>query len=118
MPLFTINTNVSGDKVPSDLKKDLTDIIAEQLGKPAAYIAIHVRPNQDISFGHKTDPAAMCELVSIGSLSVDVNKKVSAALCKLIEDKLKVSPSRVYIEFKNVDKADVGFNNTTWHDLI
>lgn len=116
MPVFTVNTNVTD--VPSNFKALATDVIAKSLGKPASYIAVHVNPGQDISFGATTQPAALCELTSIGALSVESNKKHSSALTKLIEQELKVSPSRVYISFKDINKADIGFNGTTFHDLI
>lgn len=118
MPVFTVNTNVALASVPADFKKKATDVISKSLSKPASYIAIHVVAGQDISFGGTSEPAALCSLTSIGALSVTSNKKHSKALMELIEKELKVSPDRTYITFDNKDKADIGFQSTTFHDLI
>ena len=116
MPVFTVATNLK--EVPADFKALATDVIAKSLGKPAAYIAVHVCAGQDISFGGTNEPAALCDLVSIGSISTESNKKHSKALMQLIGKTLKVSPSRIYISFKNANKADIGFNETTFDDLL
>lgn len=118
MPVLTINTNVSATQIPKEFKKDATDVIASVLGKPASYIAIHVLPDQDISFGYETGPTALCDLISIGSLSVDENRHTSKKICDLLESQLKVPPNRVYITFKDFNKADIGFNKITFHDLM
>lgn len=118
MPVLTINTNVGASLIPNEFKRNATDMIASVLGKPASYIAIHVRPDQDISFGNQSEPTALCDLVSIGSLSVDVNKEVSKQICCLLESQLKITPNRVYITFNDYNKADIGYNKTTFHALL
>lgn len=118
MPVFTVNTNVPVDKVPADFKTQATEVIAKSLGKPASYIAVHVNAGQNISFGGTDEAAALCDLVSIGALSVESNKKHSKNLMALLEKTLKVSPSRAYISFKNTSKADIGFQSTTFDDLL
>lgn len=52
-----------------------------------------------IAFGGTEDPAAYGELVSIGGLSSDVNKKLSAELSELLATKLGVPMSRFYLKF-------------------
>lgn len=116
MPVFTVNTNVTD--VPSDFKKVATDVIAKSLGKPVSYIAVHVNTGQNMSFGGTDEPTAMCDLVSIGALSVEANKKHSKALMELLEQKLKISQSRIYISFHNMNKADIGFKGTTFDDFL
>lgn len=116
MPVFTVHTNVK--EVPSDFKKTVTDVLAKILGKPVSYIAVLVVPGQDLSFGGTDEPAALCDLVSIGSLSTEKNKTHSKALMDVLKQKLGVDSSRVYINFHNTDKANIGYQNTTFHDLI
>lgn len=118
MPVLTIHTNVGADKVPSDFKKQATDIIAKSLGKPQAYVAVHVNPSQNISFGGSDEPAALCDLVSIGCLSVESNKKHSKNIMEYLTSSLGVSASRIYISFHNTPKGDIGYQNTTFDDLI
>lgn len=52
-----------------------------------------------ISFGGNEQPAAYGELVSIGGLSPDVNKKLSAAIASILETKLSVPKSRFFLKF-------------------
>lgn len=118
MPVFTINTNVPAKDVPTNFKEKATDVIAKSLGKPKAYVAIHLNPGQDISFGGTNEPAALCDLVSIGCLSVDSNKKHSKNIMEFLNQTLKISGSRIYISFKNTPKGDIGFDNTTFDDLL
>lgn len=116
MPVFVVNTNVKD--VPADFKKLATDVIAKSLGKPHSYIAVQVNAGQDMSFGGTDEPAALCDLTSIGALSVESNKKHSKALMQLIEGQLKVKPTRQYISFHNFDKSNIGYSGTTFDDLI
>lgn len=52
-----------------------------------------------ISFGGTEEPAAYGELVSIGGLNPDVNKKLSAAIAGILESKLSVPKSRFFLKF-------------------
>lgn len=116
MPIFTVNTNVK--QVPADFKKLATDVVAKTLGKPKSYVAVHVNAGQDLCFGATDEPAALCDLASIGALSVESNKKHSKALSDLLQQQLKVEPTRVYINFHDINKANCGFSGTTFDDLI
>lgn len=116
MPVFTINTNVS--QVPSDFKNKAANAVAATLGKPLSYVAVQINSGQNISFGGTEKPVALCELMSIGALSTSSNKKHANTLMTLLEKELGISPSRTYITFTDADKANIGFNKTTFHDLI
>lgn len=52
-----------------------------------------------MAFGGTEDPAAYGELVSIGGLNPDVNKKLSAAVSAILETKLSVPKSRFFLKF-------------------
>lgn len=52
-----------------------------------------------MSFGGSEQPAAYGELVSIGGLNPDVNKKLSAAVSAILETKLSVPKSRFFLKF-------------------
>uniref|UniRef100_A0A6G1SE08 L-dopachrome isomerase n=1 Tax=Aceria tosichella TaxID=561515 RepID=A0A6G1SE08_9ACAR len=116
MPVFVVNTNVKD--VPKDFKQLATEAVAKSLGKPVSYVAVQVNAGQNLSFGGTDEPAALCDLTSIGALSVESNKKHSKALMNLLEKQLGVSSQRVYISFHNLNKADIGFSGTTFDDLM
>lgn len=52
-----------------------------------------------IAFGGTQQPAAYGELVSIGGLNPDVNKKLSAGIANILETKLSVPKSRFFLKF-------------------
>jgi phenylpyruvate tautomerase len=116
MPVFVINTNVKD--VPANFKSLATEAVAKTLGKPVSYVAVQVNAGQNLSFGGTDEPAALCDLMSIGALSVESNKKHSKALMELLGKQLSIKPSRIYLSFHNANKADVGYNETTFDDLI
>jgi hypothetical protein len=52
-----------------------------------------------MAFGGTQEPTAYGELVSIGGLNPDVNKKLSAGITSILESKLFVPKSRFYLKF-------------------
>lgn len=118
MPILKINTNVAQSKFPANFKETATNVVASTLSKPTAYVAIHIQSGQDLSFAGSNEPAALCELVSIGALSKESNKKHSKVIMSLLEKEVNISPSRTYIEFRDISKTNCGFNRTTFDDLM
>lgn len=116
--MFTINTNISALDIPHDFKEKLTDVVAKSLGKPKHYVAVQLNFGQVISFGGSDAPAALCELVSIGCLSVELNKKHSKNIMEFLDKALALHKSRIYIIFKDIPKGEIGFENTTFDDLL
>ncbi|XP_026136485.1 macrophage migration inhibitory factor-like [Carassius auratus] len=114
MPMFVVNTNVSKDAVPAELLSEATQELAKEMGKPAQYIAIHINPDQMMMFGGKGDPCALCSLTSIGKIGGAQNKKYSKLLMGLLNKHLGISPDRIYINFVDMDAANVAWNSTTF----
>ncbi|XP_068441143.1 macrophage migration inhibitory factor-like [Clinocottus analis] len=113
MPIFVVTTNVAKSEVPAALLSEATEELAKALGKPAEKFAVHVNPGQMMMFGGKGDPCAVCSLTSIGKIGIEYNKQYSKLLCGLLNKHLGISPERIYINFVDVDAANVGKNNTT-----
>ncbi|KAM9795269.1 macrophage migration inhibitory factor [Neosynchiropus ocellatus] len=114
MPIFVVNTNVAKSDVPVSLLTEATEELAKAMGKPAQYIAVHVNSEQMMMFGGKGDPCALCSLHSIGKISGAHNKQYSKLLIGLVGKHLGISPDRIYINFVDMDAANVGWNNTTF----
>ncbi|KAM3867355.1 macrophage migration inhibitory factor [Diretmus argenteus] len=114
MPMFTVNTNVARSDVPPALLSEATEELAKAMGKPAQYIAVNVIPDQMMMFGGKGDPCALCFLHSIGKISGAQNRQYSKLLCGLLNKHLGVSPDRIYINFVDLDAANVAWNNSTF----
>ncbi|MBA0551554.1 hypothetical protein Golob_022432 [Gossypium lobatum] len=69
------------------------------LVKVIYYVMIVLKGSVPMSFGGTEQPAAYGELVSIGGLNPDVNKKLSAAIAAILETKLQVPKSRFFLKF-------------------
>ncbi|XP_065098838.1 macrophage migration inhibitory factor [Paramisgurnus dabryanus] len=114
MPMFVVNTNVEKDAIPAALMSEATQELAKAMGKPAQYIAVQVVPDQMMMFGGKADPCALCSLTSIGKISGAQNKQYSKLLMGLLNKHLGISPDRIYINFVDMDAANVAWNSTTF----
>ncbi|MED6149271.1 hypothetical protein PIB30_060782 [Stylosanthes scabra] len=115
MPCLNISTNVSLDGVDtSSILSEATSTVATITGKPEAYVMIVLKGSVPISFGGNEQPAAYGELVSIGALNPDVNKKLSAGIASILENKLSVPKSRFFLKFYDAKGSNFGWNGTTF----
>jgi phenylpyruvate tautomerase len=71
-----------------------------------------------LSFGGTFDPCAYGELMSIGRIGIEENKKFSNEIMSLLEARLGVPPTRFYITFNDAKPQDVGFNKSTFHGIL
>uniref|UniRef100_A0A3Q3VSG7 Macrophage migration inhibitory factor n=1 Tax=Mola mola TaxID=94237 RepID=A0A3Q3VSG7_MOLML len=114
MPMFVVNTNVAKSDVPLALLSEATDELAKAMGKPPQYIAVHINPDQMMTFGGKGDPCALCSLHSIGKINGAKNKHYSILLCGLLNKHLGISADRIYVNFVDMEGANVAWNNNTF----
>uniref|UniRef100_A0A0C9S9X6 TSA: Wollemia nobilis Ref_Wollemi_Transcript_5735_762 transcribed RNA sequence n=1 Tax=Wollemia nobilis TaxID=56998 RepID=A0A0C9S9X6_9CONI len=115
MPSLSITTNVAVDGVnTSSILSEASKTVAQIIGKPEAYVMVQLKGSVAISFGGTEEPAAYGELVSIGGIGGDTNKKLSAAIAGILESKLSVPKSRFFIKFYDVKGNDFGWNGSTF----
>ena len=117
MPYCEISTNVpimtkmETDKVVLAVSK----CVSENIQKPEKWVMVRINANQSMSYSGTTEPCAFVRLVSIGNLGEARNKVISQNLCSLLKDTLQISPDRVYIDFKDVEKRYMfGWNSGTF----
>ncbi|KAI4454314.1 d-dopachrome decarboxylase [Holotrichia oblita] len=118
MPHFRLETNVSADTVSPDLPKKICDIISSSLGKSLQYCVATVVPGVNMSWGGTNEPCAQATLVSIGALGVSENKQHSKAFFDLICTELQISPERMYIHYTDAPSSDIGYNYSTFDDIL
>ncbi|GJW52578.1 macrophage migration inhibitory factor homolog isoform X2 [Tanacetum coccineum] len=93
MPCLNLSTNVNLDGIDtSAILSEATSVVAKLIGKPEA-------GSVPMAFGGTEEPAAYGEIVSIGGLNADVNKKLSAAVADILSSKLSVPKSRFFLKF-------------------
>ncbi|WOK96683.1 macrophage migration inhibitory factor [Canna indica] len=100
MPCLNISTNVNLEGVDtSAILSEASKAVSNIIGKPEAYVMVVLKGSIPISFGGTQQPAAYGELVSIGGLNPDVNKKLSAEIATILENKLSIPKSRYFLKF-------------------
>ncbi|XP_068940528.1 macrophage migration inhibitory factor-like [Petaurus breviceps papuanus] len=109
MPMFMVQTNVPRSTVPDSLLSELMTQLAKATGKPAQYIAVHISADQLMAFGGSLNPCALCSLHSIGKISEPQNK-----LCELLTKHLKIPGDRIYINYYDMNAANVGWNGSAF----
>ncbi|KAJ7309696.1 hypothetical protein JRQ81_007756 [Phrynocephalus forsythii] len=78
------------------------------------YIAVHIVPDQLMSFGGSSDPCALCSLLSIGKIGGPQNKSYTKLLCDQLSKHLHIPADRVYINYFDMNAANVGWNGSTF----
>ncbi|OVA02814.1 Macrophage migration inhibitory factor [Macleaya cordata] len=102
MPCLNLSTNVSLEGInTSSILSEASKTVAKIIGKPEAYVMVVLKGSVPMSFGGTEQPSAFGELVSIGGLNPDINKKLSAAIATILETKLSVPKSRFFITFSD-----------------
>ncbi|KAF7144400.1 hypothetical protein RHSIM_Rhsim05G0225700 [Rhododendron simsii] len=107
MPCLNLSTNASLEGVDtSSILKEATTTVAK------LYVMIVLKGSVPMAFGGTEEPAAYGELVSIGGLTPDVNKKLSGAISAILETKLSVPKSRFFLKFYDTKASYIV------HDLL
>ncbi|MCU0858251.1 MAG: phenylpyruvate tautomerase MIF-related protein [Pontiellaceae bacterium] len=108
MPLIKIQTT---REIPSSVLAGLSKIAAETIGKPETYVMVS-SSSADLMMSGSAGHAAFVEVRSIGGLTRDVNEKLAAKICGLLEVKLQIPLNRVYLNFTEVPAAQWGWNGS------
>lgn len=94
MPLMQIFTNITRSQVPDNFGHLAAEVLHRTLrNKPIERITVHVATDQLIftgSSGGTTAPNAYAIVRSIGSVSLEDNRKTIAEMSKLVSEKLSV----------------------------
>ena len=117
MPMLIISTNSTKTVSPDQLKQ-LSEDFAAAIKKPEAFCNVAINRNPEQLFGGKSDNCAVVNLHSIGNLSVDDNQRISETIGPKISEALDIAIDRMYILFNDYNKSWIGWNKTTFHDLL
>ncbi len=114
MPYLKLRTNKSITKEQSTkLLPELSSLLAKEVGKPESYVLVELEGDKEMIFSANYDDLAYLECKSIG-LNSDQAKSLSASISQVLEAKLQIPSSRVYIEFSNCPPDYWGWNGSTF----
>lgn len=114
MPYLKLTTNVAiaGQQAPK-LLSELSKLMAKETGKPERYVLVELMENKAMLFAATSEPLAYLECKSIG-LNPSQAKSISAAVCAVLGDNLRLQGDRIYIEFSNCPGEFWGWNGSTF----
>lgn len=114
MPLLKLETTVAlSDDERNNLLATLSKIVAVAIGKPENYVMVTANSSSILMSGTPGD-AAFVEIRSIGGLSGDVNRQLSAKVCAALKESLGVAENRVYLNFTDIPAANWGWKGNTF----
>lgn len=122
MPLMQIFTNLTRTQVPDNFGHLAAQILHQTLkNKPIERIVVHVATDQLIftgSSGGNTAPNAYAIVRSIGSVSLEDNRKTIAEMTKLVSEKLLVPSDEFRMFFFDHKTDTIGFNGQIVADQL
>jgi phenylpyruvate tautomerase len=111
MPLITVRTSLPAVEDASALLQDLSAALAQQTGKPEAYVMTLLEAGVPMTFAGSAAPCAYVEIKSIGALKPPA---MTAAFCDLISGRTGIAPDRIYVAFEDVKASSWGWNGRTF----
>jgi phenylpyruvate tautomerase len=114
MPLVSLQTNRPiTEEQSNELLAGISKAAAQAIGKPEAYVMVILQHSPAMMAGTKQD-CAFVEVRSIGGLTAEVNKQLSASLGQLLQRSLSLEPRRIYMNFVDIPAEQWGWNLTTF----
>ncbi|MCB9578261.1 MAG: hypothetical protein H6717_14645 [Polyangiaceae bacterium] len=116
MPLIKVHS--SAEPPPKErvaqVLEALSARLAGHLSKPERYVMTCWMPRAEMTFGGSHDPALYVEVKSIGSMTSEQTRAMSADFCALLTEATGVPSSRTYIEFADAKPHLWGFDGDTF----
>ncbi len=115
MPLIRITSSFEIEKEQQEkLLRDLIDIISSITGKPKKFIVAIFQKASFMISGESTEKSLFLEIKSIGALNPENTNKISKEICGYFEKNFNITPDRINIEFRDVERTMWGWNGKTF----
>ncbi len=107
MPFINVISNVAADA--DAVKTALGEAITAIPGKSEAWLMVNVEKPSDLYFKGSNEPCAMFDVGIFGSASDSAYDDLTARICQISENILKVPAARTYVKYS--EYAHWGWNN-------
>ena len=111
MPLINVRMSIPKPKDADALLLALSSTLADQTGKPEAYVMTLLESDLPMTFAGSNDPCAFIEIRSIGALKPPA---MTTAFCSLVNTRTGIPLNRIYVAFDDVSASDWGWNGSTF----
>ncbi|MBQ6163401.1 MAG: hypothetical protein IJK23_02890 [Clostridia bacterium] len=110
MPYIKLNTTAEVDEAKAEaLKARFGKAIECFPGKTEQWLMVGIEDKQRMWFrGDNSADAAVVDVALLGSVSADASGRMTAEICRILEEELGISPDRVYVKYS-------GFANWGWN---
>lgn len=114
MPLLRILSSAEVGGSTDALLKDLSALLARELGKPEAYVMTCLEPRARLMFAGTDQPACYVEVKNVGTFKPEMTARLSAAITERLAPALGVPRDRIYIEFADARPHMWGYDGSTF----
>ena len=116
MPLIQLDTScdLSNSEKHKTIAKEISRLAAACIGKPEQYVMASVQDKAAMTMGGESTSAALVSVKSIGGLSREVNKKLSAETCQILRKELGIADECIYITFEELPGTHWGWKAGTF----
>lgn len=112
MPYINCVTSVKLEENKKEkLKKAFGKLIENLPGKTEQWLFVGFNDSQSLYFrGEKQDSAAIVEVKIFGDAEKKHKEKLTAEICKLLNEELEIPGSKTYVVFYEVTDGNWGWN--------
>ncbi len=114
MPLIRIVSSADPPPAPDSLLRDLSALLARELGKPESYVMTCLEPRARMTFGGSDEPSCYVEVKNVGTFTAAKTALVSGVLAERLTAALGVPGNRIYIEFADAKPHMWGYDGDTF----
>lgn len=115
MPLIRVQLSISiPQETQTALMSELSAAVAQALGKPESYMMVVVQPQVAMLMGTSSDPTALVEVRSVGSISPEQARGLSKRIGEILERSVQIGTDRMYANFTGVPGTMWGYDGRTF----
>ncbi len=106
MPFISITTSASFDcdERQRALLSEVTQLVAEHLGKPTSYVMVHLAAGEAMALAGSNEPCAHIAVHGIGTPTPVQTQALVAGLGRALEARAEVPSSRTFVVFTPVPR--------------
>ncbi|KAK7068831.1 hypothetical protein SK128_017557 [Halocaridina rubra] len=110
MPLVTLKTNISSEKIPSDFHVHFTKKLSEVMEKPQERISVTVETEKSMARGGSMDPVCELHIITIGFESKEKTLPLTQEITQYLAEQTGIPPLRIVIYITSVQPTHIGCN--------
>lgn len=114
MPLIHLITSAEAPAHTDTLLRDLSALLARELGKPEAYVMTLLETDARMTFGGSIHPACHVEVKNVGTFGPELTQLLSRAITDRVSRALGVPSNRIYIEYVEASPHLWGHDGSTF----